>query len=302
MSGFKQSDYPRSLPLWDAGTTFNVMGVGFLILTVYFICVIYVLYQMALSVEAKLENQFKIALNFDELKEQLTKQLQQQDLYRAEPSQEIGTRKIKDKEVEYEFLKITFFQQDKAVGSIDIEISPMGKRPLEPGVEFLTVDISNGLIDGDGLIAEQVFVNWDYSAISLYGGPAERVIRQIPGQPIDLFNPQVVTVVNPGLKAQASITSESFLRRAAAEQTTLETRKPLVDFHKILDMKEPQRQYIFQMMMWVRSIRNPNGPALQLLIPFFFRIEVLPDHVALPVLSWLLNFNPFSLAPLQKSR
>jgi hypothetical protein len=47
------------------------------------------------------------------------------------------------------------------------------------------------------------------------------------------------------------------------------------------------------MFLWVQSMTNPNRPPLQLLIPFVFRINVLPDHVALPVLSWLLNlFTP----------
>ena len=52
------------------------MGVELLILTVYFICVIYVLYQMALSVEDKLEDQLVIVLNGEELQDAVNAQLQ----------------------------------------------------------------------------------------------------------------------------------------------------------------------------------------------------------------------------------
>jgi hypothetical protein len=37
----------------------------------------------------------------------------------------------------------------------------------------------------------------------------------------------------------------------------------------------------------------PASQVIQLLLPFNFKIEVLPDHVALPILSWLLDwFSP----------
>jgi hypothetical protein len=263
------------------------MGVELLILTIYFICVVYVLYQMALSVEAKLEDQFEIVLDGDSLKAAIANQLQQQTLYHAEP--EVHTEKGDA------LLKLTFRRQDDPVGAVGIQVKPTGKQPLEPPIRTLSVAIVNTLPD------QQVLVNWDYSTLSVYGGPAQRVIRQVPGQPTDLLQAQVYTAVNPGLQSSVAVTSEGMLQRPD-NQVALEVGTALIDFNKIPMMKEPMRQYSLQMLVWVRSMIDPNSPPLQLLVPFVFRIKILPDHVALPVLSWLLNFNPFTVNPFQKSR
>lgn len=268
------------------------MGVEFLILTIYFICVTYVLYQMALSVEAKLEDQVRIVLNAEILQSTVTTQLNQQSLYHAEAEVETqGQEKKEDKAL----LKITFFYNMQPVGLVALQVSPVGKLPLEPSPKNLLVSVTNTLPD------QQVFIDWDQSAISAYGGAGQRVIRQVPGSPTDLLQAQVYTVVNPGLQTKVAVTSENLLKRPD-NQMALEVDKALINFSQIPEIKEPRRQYSLQMLMWVRSMSNPNSPALQILVPFVFRIELLPDHVALPVLSWILNFDPFAPNPSQKTR
>ncbi|MDB9524869.1 hypothetical protein PN498_02620 [Oscillatoria sp. CS-180] len=263
------------------------MGIEFLIVTIYLICVVYVLYQMALSVEDKLEDQVKIVLDGDILESEIATQLQQQKLYQAET--EIQTDKTAR-------LKMTFFnQQEEAIGNVTLQVTPFGKQTLEPPIRNLDVSIVNTLPN------QQVFINWDYSSISVYGNSAQRVIRGVPGNPIDLHTPQVVTVVNPGLQTTVPVTNEGLLSRSE-NQIALGSGAALVDLKKIPNMKESLRHYSLQILMWVRSMSDPDSPALQLLIPFVFKIEVLPDHVALPVLSWLLKFNPFSPKPSQKTR
>lgn len=261
------------------------MGVELLILTVYFICVVYVLYQMALSVEARREDQYEIVLDGESLEQAIAAQLQQQNFYPT------ATTVVADKG--NSLLRITFSNQDEAIGFVGIQVKPIGKQPLEPPVRQLYVTIVNTLPN------QQVFVNWDYSAISTYGGPGQRVIRQVPGSPTDLLQSQVVTVVNPGLQTHVAVTSEGMLNRPD-DQTALEINSALFDFNKIPQLKESMRQYSLQMLIWVRSMTNPNSPAVQLLAPFVFQVKVLPDHVALPVLSWLLKFNPFSFKPARK--
>lgn len=263
------------------------MGVELLILTVYFICVIYVLYQMALSVEDKLEDQVEIKLNGEELQTAVNAQLQQQNLYRVQAETQTTNN--------LSLLKLTFFnQEDTALGTIALQVMPQGKRPLQPAIKTLSVSIINTLPD------EQVFIQWDRSAISVHGGFAQRVIRQVPGSTTDLLPSQAPTVVNPGLQTNATVTAEGLLTRPD-NQVTLEVGPALVDLNRIPGMPEPMRKYTLQMVMWVRSLLHPNSPALQIVLPFTFHIEVLPDHVALPVLSWLLNFNPFAFGT-SKSR
>lgn len=262
------------------------MGVELLILTVYFICVIYVLYQMALSVEDKLEDQVEIKLNGEELQAAVNAQLQQQTLYQAQAE----TQTLNG----ISLLKLTFFDEETAVGTVALQVMPQGKRPLQPAIKTLSVSVINTLP------AQQIFVQWDRSAISVHGGFAQRVIRQVPGNTTDLLPSQAPTVVNPGLQTNVSVTAEGLLTRPE-NQMALEVGPALIDLDKIPGMKEPMRQYTLQMVMWVRSLMHPNSPALQIVLPFTFRIEVLPDHVALPVLSWLLNFNPFAFGA-QRSR
>lgn len=254
------------------------MGVEILILTIYFICVIYVIYQMALSVEAKREDQFEIEFDGEALQAAVSTQLAQQTLY------EVETEVVAQGTA---LLKMTFLNQQQPVGVVAVQMSPVGKQPLEPPINNIRVSIANTLPD------QQVFINWDHSAISVYGGPAQRVIRQVPGRPTDLLQPQVYTVVNPQLQTNVAVTSENMLSRPA-DQMALEIGSSLIDMKQIPKFKEQQRQYSLRLLMWVRSMAYPDSPAMQLLLPFTFQIKVLPDHVALPILSWLLDFNPFA--------
>ena len=56
------------------------MGSDVLILTIYFLVVIYVLYQMALSVESNLEDKVEIVLDREQLVDQIHGQLEQQGI------------------------------------------------------------------------------------------------------------------------------------------------------------------------------------------------------------------------------
>jgi hypothetical protein len=261
------------------------MGTDLLILTVYFICVVYVLYQMALSVESSLEDQLVIVLDKESLQAAVTAQLEQQTAYQAQA--EVLTEKG------ISLLKLTFLRGEETVGAIALQVLPQGRRPLQPPLSDLNVAILNTLPD------QQVFINWDHSSLSAHGGIAQRVIRKIPGSPTDLLQPQVYTVVNPTQRVSVAVTSEGLLNRPD-NQTALNYAPAFVDLSKVPNMPEPARHYSLRVLMWVQSMTNPNRPALQLLIPFMFRINVLPDHVARPVLSWLLNL--FTPKPNRKAR
>lgn len=261
------------------------MGADILILTIYLICVVYILYQMALSVEAKLEDQVEIVLDGDTLQAAVAAQLQQQSPYNAE-AKVIGD----DKGVSS--LQMAFSSQGESIGSVAVQVSPQGKQPLQPPLNQLVVGVTNGFAD------HQVFVNWDSSSLSVHGGTAQRVVRMVPGSPIDLFQRQVMTVANPGQSVSATITSESLFERPE-DKTALKSTPKLLDYEAVLGMKEPLRVYSLRMLVLMRSMSYPDSPVLQLLLPFNFTVRVLPDHVALPVLSWLLDF--FSPKKKQKA-
>jgi len=251
------------------------MATDLLILTVYLICVVYVLYQMALSVEDKLEDQIEIVLEAESLQEAVNAQLGQQRFYQA--NAEVVTNKS------ISLLQLTLMNQDEAIGNVALQVAPQGKRPLAPPMSDLQVSIVNMLPN------QQVFINWDNSSLAVYGGLAQRVIRKVPGRPIDLFQPQVMTVINPGQGVNVAVTGESLFDRPN-DQTALETAPVLVDFGKIPALPPPMRTYSLRILMWVQAMTGTDRPALQLLLPFTFQIRLLPDHVALPILSWILNF------------
>lgn len=257
------------------------MGRDILILTIYFICVIYVLYQMALSVEAKLEDQIQIVLDQEGLQKAIAPQLERQN------RKDITAKIVAEKTPPY--LELTFPQGKDTPTKVQVQVSPQGRKPLRPPVKNLDVTLINGLPD------QQVFLDWDRSSISVFGGLAHRVVRDVPGRPLDLLQPQVFTVANPAQAISANITSEALYSRSD-QSTALNSSPVLIDLENIPTMREMMRFYSLGLVLWIKPVNGPDNQALQLLLPFTFRIEVLPDHVALPILSWLLDlFSDFRL-------
>jgi hypothetical protein len=254
------------------------MGADILILTIYFICVVYVLYQMALSVEANLEDQIQIVLDTETLETAIATQLAQQGQTQAQA-------KVVQGGMGAPFLAISL-PQGKATEAVEIRIAPQGRQPLRPPVQNIAITAINGLSQ------RQVFLDWDSSSISVHGGLAYRVIRDVPGMPLDLIQSQVYTVVNPKQGTSARVTSEALFRRGG-NGTALESAPVLIDLERIPDMQEPLRVYALRLLVWIKPLSGPDTQAIRLLLPLNFSIEVLPDHVALPILSWLLDwFSP----------
>jgi hypothetical protein len=255
------------------------MAADILILTIYFICVVYVLYQMALSVEAKLEDQVQVVLDTDTLQAAIAPQLAQQG--RSDITACIRSGKGP---VALELVVPT--GQKEEAESLQIQVSPQGKLPLRPPVQNLSITAINGLS------TQQVFFDWDSSSLSVHGGLAYRVVRNVPGRPLDLLQPQVQTVANPNQGVSAQVTSEALFRRPEANNA-LESVPVLINLEAIPEMKEMMRVYSLRLLVWIKPMNVPDSQVIQLLLPFNFKIEVLPDHVALPILSWLLDwFSP----------
>ena len=255
------------------------MAADILILTIYFICVVYVLYQMALSVEANLEEQVQVVLETATLEAAIAAKLAQQGRSDITPRLRSGKGPIALE------LVIPTDKKDGAE-SLHIQVSPQGKLPLRPPVQNLSITAINGLS------TQQVFFDWDSSSLSVHGGLAYRVVRNVPGMPLDLLQPQVQTVANPNQGINAKVTSEALFRRPEAN-TALESVPMLINLEAIPEMTEMMRIYSLRLLVWIKPINVPDSQAIRLLLPFNFKIEVLPDHVALPILSWLLDwFSP----------
>ncbi|EKV01179.1 hypothetical protein Lepto7375DRAFT_3322 [Leptolyngbya sp. PCC 7375] len=273
------------------------MGSDVLILTVYFLVVIYVLYQMALSVENTLENKLKVDLNRGTLLAQVNQQLQQL------PDTQQITAEIEELELKgYKLppqLALTVTSQNNAQQKrkVTVNVGPMGRMPLAMSLMDLNVTIRNTTSDA------QVFIDWDRSTVS--SGTTRRTQRVVrAGIPIsgDLSRSQVLSVINPGESFVTRVTGENCLG-LDPETRNLRPGRPLIEMIEVADLitdlidtpediqdLPPMMAYSLGLMIGIRQItHDQTNHTAYLLLPFDFQAVLLPDEIAFPPLRWLLN-------------
>ncbi|MBD2257658.1 hypothetical protein [Pseudanabaena sp. FACHB-2040] len=258
------------------------MEIDILLLTIYFIVVSYVVYKMALSVEAQLEDQIVIQLDRELLQSSVANQLQQQG-YEDLPVEILDAGPMPLNRAACLSLTIPIQVQDEVVeGTIAVQVSPQGTRPIEPPIGGLTVQIVNTVP------AAQVIVDWDSSSLSLHNNLGRRVIRQTPGMRMDLVQAQVHSVINPRQSFSATVTSEDSFGRSPDTQL-LQPTAPLVNLGKVLALPPPLRTYALELLIGIQPMVSLNQPVIRLLLPFRFEIGVLPDQPAIPLFRWILS-------------
>lgn len=285
------------------------------LLTVYFLVVIYVLYQMALSLESRLEDKVIIHLDKEFAAEQTQFQLSSQakpHLPKVQATAE--QRGIKDSKIKFSVFCLSIGDPPeisdmdpgnvaglKALGldasaiarlsqpKIDIQVKPTGQQPTRE-LLYLTVIVNNRT---PGM---QVYLNWDQSSLEMFG-QGNRVIRSTPNMQRDLSQAQIYSVVNPGKTVTSDITIEqNYFFDPEINQMAL--GQPLVDLKEWLKMskltdpteetKNIQPLYSLDLMVSLKRSAY-SSVEINLLIPFRFTLEIKPDQVALPPLRWLLR-------------
>ena len=259
------------------------MTTDILILTVYFICIAYVLYQIALAQEAQRDDQVRILLNQEVLITQLAAQLQQQG--RAESfGAEIlpnGSSPL-DSSPFLQMQLLNLRQPEAPLETIDLQVLPQGTRPLQPPIRALEVRVLNRSQ------TMQLYIDWDRSSITRFNNQAQRVIRLSSTMPVELFQPQVFSVINPGQMFSVAVTQESAFGRSGEGQS-LQPQGPLIDLEKAIQMRQPLPIYSLKLLVWLKSVTATDDQAVRLLLPFMFDLEVLPDLPAVPILRWITN-------------
>ena len=174
-------------------------------------------------------------------------------------------------------------QSDAPSGMVQIQVLPQGRKPLQPPLQGLVVQVLNQSPD------TQIYVDWDRSSLNRMQGQTERVIRQIPGMPLDLLQPQVFSVVNPGQMLNTRVSPESAYNRNAENQT-LEAKAALIDFEQIIQLPDKiPKTYSLRLLVWLKRTTEDDAQAVRILIPFNFVMEVLPDEPAFFLLRWILS-------------
>lgn len=255
------------------------MGPDLLLLTIYFICVFYVLYQMARDVENSIDPKVELSLKIDSLVQEVERQLDRQgrdDIEVDTVPQKAGARA----------LMLKFFESGESsnlIGNLTLLVSPQGQQTLKP-IPGLSVEVTNQKP------FTQVSIDWDNSSLSLLTNQARRVVRHIPGLMMSLGQPQVHTVVNPNQKVAAVVTSEDSFGRNPDTQV-LQPVTPLLDLSRVTGLPfKGNPTYSLMLLVNIYPTAAPHH-ILQLLIPFQFEIKELPEEPAFFLFRWLLSFS-----------
>ena len=269
-----------------------------LLLTIYFLVVFYVLYQMALSLESKLEDKVVVHVKSDFWKEQTEAQLSCQPDARHISASAMEITVGKKKNIKRTLFSLLFAPDPKkSTGaarqtepeSISIQVMPLGKRPLNK-IFNMTIIVSNGTTD------TQLYINWDCSSLDMMG-ESKRVIRNTPHQSLDLSQPQIYSVVNPGKSLVSYINVEQNYSRKPDTNEVTQT-SPLVDLKEQVAFlpgetaeseNKFQSLYNLDLMVGLKARTASRNDTINLLLPFAFTLELAPEQIAFPLLRQLLK-------------
>lgn len=256
-----------------------------LLLTVYFICVGYVLYQMALSVDADLEDQVSLIPDGDLLAQSVAEQLTRQgidpslgELLQAAPAPLKSVMALK---LTVPAPKRPNQENPDPDGSVIVQVLPQGAQPVQP-LTGLTVQVLNQTQ------SVQALVDWDRSSFTLTTNQAQRVIRHTPGMRMDLALAQVVSVVNPNQLLSTGVTGEPCFGRDPATQV-LQIAAPLVEVNGLLKQAPGDRVYALNLVVQLAALTGRGLRPIVLLLPFRFRVERLAARASIPYVNWLLR-------------
>lgn len=285
------------------------MGSDVLILTIYFLVVIYVLYQMALSLESQLEEKVKIDLDLDAAKTSLGAQIEQLPLdipVRVVDGMALAAKLLKmggpsffngdpKKMPSIRRLELSIPEGEGLSGKLTLNAGPTGKLSkdlLKLKGKFLTLELTNRTLD------TQTLVDWDRSSITYLSTEAKRAIRVAPNMSWDAQQRQVFSVINPGESLRANVTTEkSFARNPDTRQ--LEPKNALLNVDELVTFASPKLKdmqgamgrgmFSLNVMLGLRRLAQPETLTMYLLVPFNFNVELLEDEIAFPPLRWLLE-------------
>ncbi len=263
------------------------MEIDLLILTVYFICVGYVVYQMALSLEAELEDQVVLVPNGEYLETSVKTQLAQQGLGQLKveilnpPPPPLKSGIVLRLTVPNPVPPGNAGGDELPDGQILLQVLPQGPHPIQP-LKGLTVNVINQTQ------TLQATIDWDQSSFSRTNSQISRIIRHTPGMRLDLSLPQAPSAVNPNQFLSTTVTSEDTYSRDPDTQV-LQISAPLVNFQQMMTIPPAMRIYGLDLVLRLTSFSGRRFRPVVMLVPFRFQVELLPDRAAIPFVNWVLK-------------
>ncbi|MFH7242786.1 MAG: hypothetical protein ACHWZW_08035 [Spirulina sp.] len=261
------------------------MGLDILLLTIYFICIGYLGYQMVLSVEAEMEDLVTFIPDPDALgtalADQLTRQGLSADLGQVVMELPSPLKPQVGAVVMPPPLRSDAPNSQAENALIAVQVLPQGPQPIKP-LAGLTVQVLN---QTQGFL---VVVDWDRSSFTQMTNQAQRVIRYTPGTRLDLGLPQVTSVVNPNQLLSAVATSEATFS-LNPETQLLQPSTPLIDANRLLSVPPPARVYALDLALSITPVLGRGARPVVLLLPFRFRVERLLAKPPIPYLRWFMK-------------
>lgn len=99
-------------------------------------------------------------------------------------------------------------------------------------------------------LTQAIYVNWQYSTFTDVKGRSHRIIYDVPGLTVDLFQPQVFTVIAPGQTLEAKLLTENCLSRD--EKTgALISKNPIFDWKKLKEIMEEDQSFSLQLVLQI---------------------------------------------------
>lgn len=286
-----------------------------LLLSVYFLVVFYVLYQMALALENDREEKVEIRLDNEFAAEQVKAQLSAQPDARhiTAIATSVGFGKGKDgKPKSKRPVVFILFDSDKKVAPDDpalialkllgmseeaaqrnlqqkviVSVMPVGKERLR-AIPYLAVSVENKTAEW------QIYIYWDRSSIEMFG-QGNRIIRSTPNMPVDLMQSQIFSVVNPGQRVVSNVNVEkNYALNPVTNQ--VDRVQPLLDLEQRVGMskmtdpeedKENKQSLCgLDLMIGFKQTVQPDNKMLNVLVPLSLEMVIKVDRIAFPPLRW----------------
>lgn len=129
-----------------------------------------------------------------------------------------------------------------------------------------------------------IAVDWDQSCLTDFEGRSRRVIRMMPGMTLDLFQPQVLSVIAPQQTLKERLTAEDILKRN--DSGVLEMASPLFAPIKLQKASEKNDHFYLKLILKVSAPPDSTYHGRTYAISCQFTVIKLPWTDAL---DWKIN-------------
>lgn len=124
-------------------------------------------------------------------------------------------------------------------------------------------------------LVQAIYLNWQYSTLTDFKGRSHRIIYDVPGLTMDLFQPQVFTVIAPGQTLEAKLLTENCLTRDT-QNNALSVKNPVFDWKTLKENIIENKAFSLQLVL---QITDPiyQSPQINLnTLKCQFKLEEIP--------------------------